>query len=131
MGSGLQQTLTPAMMESMGAKGLTRQQIGAFFGITGQGVGKILKKNKELDFAYECGLAQGIDKAAGKLMELIEEKNLVAIIFFLKCHAKWVEQQYVKEKEVIDIPQVRIFLPANNRDSFGETINGEIEQTAP
>ncbi len=125
-GAGLFGTMKIENMEAMAEKGMTRQQIGAYYGVTGQRIGQLIKEHPELEEAFDRGLSKGIEKVTNKLWELIEEKNIVAILFFLKCHGKWIEQQYVKEKEVDDSPRVTIFLPENNRDIIqGEVITDE------
>jgi hypothetical protein len=128
--TGLIETLDLDHIKAMAAQGMSRQQIGSFYGVTGQWIGKLVKKHPELEEAFNAGLAQGINRASNKLMELIESGNIVAILFYLKCQAGWVEQQYVKEKlDESNIPRVQIFIPDNQRDGLlVETVDSEIEQ---
>lgn len=127
--TGLIETLDLEHIKAMAAQGMSRQQIGSFYGVSGQWVGKLIKKHPELEEAFNAGLAQGINRASNKLMELIEAGNIVAILFYLKCQAGWMEQQYVKEKvDQSTIPKVRIFIPDNQRDDlFTETVDSETE----
>ena len=127
--TGLIETLDLEALKQMAAQGMSRQQIGSYYGVTGQWIGKLIKKHPELEEAFNAGLAQGINRASNKLMELIEAGNIVAILFYLKCQAGWMEQQYVKEKlDESTLPKVRIFLPHNGRDDvFTETVDSETE----
>ena len=106
-------------VKQMASQGMSRGQIGAYFGITGQRVGQLIKENPDLEEAFESGLAVGINRASNKLMELIDAGNIVAILFFLKCQGKWMEQQYVKEKlDESTLPKVNIYIPHNSRDDL-------------
>lgn len=115
-GCGIQQTMTLQEISAMAQGGMNRQQIADYYGISVRRLNQIFKERSDLLQAFNTGLAAGIRFATGKLMELIDEKNVVSILFFLKCRAQWVEQQYIREKEEKNIPQVRIFLPHNKRD---------------
>ena len=127
--TGLIETLDLDHIKAMASQGMSRQQIGSFYGVTGQWIGKLVKKHPELEEAFNAGLAIGINRASNKLMELIDAGNIVAILFYLKCQAGWMEQQYVKEKpDESNIPRVRIFIPDNQRDGLlVETVDSEIE----
>ena len=127
--TGLIETLDLDHIKAMASQGMSRQQIGSYYGVTGQWIGKLVKKHPELEKAFNAGLAIGINRASNKLMELIDAGNIVAILFYLKCQAGWMEQQYVKEKpDESNIPRVRIFIPDNQRDGLlVETVDSEIE----
>ena len=120
-------------VKQMASQGMSRGQIGAYFGITGQRVGQLIKENPDLEEAFESGLAVGINRASNKLMELIEAGNIVAILFYLKCQAGWMEQQYVKDKvDESTLPKVMIYLPDNQRDGLlTETVDSETEPDEP
>lgn len=106
-------------VRKMAEQGMSRGQIGSFFGITGQRIGQLIKENPDLEEAFESGLAQGINRASNKLMELIDAGNIVAILFYLKCHGRWIEEQYrQKEVDKSTIPTVRIYIPDNQRDGL-------------
>lgn len=129
--TGLIETLDLEAIKAMAAQGMSRQQIGSYYGVTGQWIGKLVKKHPELEKAFNAGLAIGINRASNKLMELIDAGNVVAILFYLKCQAGWMEQQYrhVKEKpDESNIPRVQIFIPDNQRDGLlVETVDSETE----
>lgn len=60
------------------------------------------------------------DKVEGKLMELIEQGNVTAILFYLKCQCK--NRGYVERTDVVAVsvgespePSVVIYIPDNGR----------------
>jgi len=116
-GCGLFSTMKIEHVERMAENGMSRAQIGDYFGVTGQRIGQLIKEHPELDEAFSRGLSKGIEKASNKLMELIEGGNLIATIFYLKAQAKWREAQYDKpEEDTSNAPKITIFLPENGRD---------------
>jgi hypothetical protein len=121
-GAGLFNTLNLKHIEKMAENGMSRQQIGDYYGCTGSNIGQLIKKHPDLDECFSRGLSKGIEKATNKLMELIEEKNLIAILFYLKTQGKWKEAQYDREPVNDNQPKVMIYLPDNGRD---KVIEGE------
>lgn len=128
-GAGLFNSLNLKHIEKMAEAGMSRAQIGDYYGVTGQRIGQLIREHPELDEAFSRGLSKGIEKASGKLMELIESGNLIATIFYLKAQAGWKEAQYVKEPvDLSNVPKVQIILPDNSRQAvFSENLDSEIE----
>lgn len=128
-GAGLFNSLNVAHVERMAEAGMTRAQIGDYYGVTGQRIGQLIREHPELDAAFSRGLSKGIEKASSKLMEMIEGGNLIATIFYLKAQAGWKEAQYVKEPiDLSNAPRVQILLPDNGRTVvFSENMDDEIE----
>ena len=116
-GCGTQKTMTPELLSEMAAGGMNRQQAADYFGITVRRFNQILKQREDLLSAFSGGVAEGIKMATDSLMERIKEGNIVAILFYLKARAGWVEEQYRKEKPDENTPKVMIWLPDNQRDS--------------
>jgi len=101
----------------MAAGGMNRQQVADYFGITVRRLNQIFKEREDLLSAFNTGIAEGIKTATDALMDKIRSGDTVPILFYLKCRAGWVEQQYIKEKPDMDnIPRVNVYLPSNNRD---------------
>ncbi len=97
-GSGLRNVLTPEMVQTYAAKGMTLREIGLMYGYSGQRVGQLIGADAELKEAWETGNAELCDTLTSALMRLVEKDNLVAIIFALKARCGWVEQQYLINK---------------------------------
>ncbi len=127
-GAGLFNSLNVAHVERMAEAGMSRQQIGNYYGVTGQRIGQLIREHPELDEAFSRGLSKGIEKASNKLMELIENGNLIATIFYLKAQAGWKEAQYVKDiPDLSNAPRVQIYIPDNSRQVFSENMDSETE----
>jgi predicted transcriptional regulator len=79
--------------ECLAERGLTQQQIADSLGI---GLSTLYdKKNEFEDFAeaIKRGQAKGIAHVSNNLMKNIENGNVTAQIFFLKCRAGWKETE--------------------------------------
>lgn len=101
-------------IERMAAMGMTMRQIADFYCVPASYLQKRRKMSEKLDRALASGKARGVDRVTTKLMELIDEGNLIATLFYLKCQAGWREADKLpKEKEEKD--QVQIYLPDNRR----------------
>lgn len=70
---------------------LTQEQIADFLGMSRRSFANKLKSDKTLFAHYKKGKAKAIAKASGKLMKMVHDGNLTAIIFFLKTQAGWRE----------------------------------------
>ena len=119
-GSGVMQTMKMNVeaLSTMASQGMTRKQCADFYGITPQRFNQILGKEPDLLAAFDSGLAQGIQVATKALMDRVKNGDLIAILFFLKCRAGFVEEQYLlkNREDKNDLPRVQIFLPDNSRD---------------
>ncbi|OGW36957.1 MAG: hypothetical protein A2Y97_10150 [Nitrospirae bacterium RBG_13_39_12] len=97
-------------------KGLTEEQIiqaleakagfiseaAKALNVTYEAIRKRVAKNKRLQQAFDQIKERKLDFAESKLMKQIEEGNLGAICFFLKCQGKrrgWVERQEMSGPE--------------------------------
>lgn len=77
--------------ESYAARGLNQQQIADALGI---GISTLMDKKKEYeDFseAIKRGKAKGIAHVANNLLKNVDNGNVTAQIFYLKCQAQWKE----------------------------------------
>ena len=103
-------------VRQMAEQGMSRQQIGAYYGVSGRRIGQLIQENPDFAIAFEKGLAKGIEKASKSLMRLIEEGNVIATLFYLKSQAGWIEAQHRQKEVVADIPKIQVFIPDNGRD---------------
>ncbi len=117
---GLANQLTPATVEALARKGLTMEEIGRYANCTSQNVSYALRTTPELKEAWNRGMLELQELTTSKLVELIEEKNLIAILFTLKCRFGWRE---TGPANIDDAPKIRIYLPSNNRET--QIIDGE------
>lgn len=71
------------------AKDLTIEQIADYFGIGSSTFYRIKQKDPRVSMAYKKGRTIGIKHVASKLMVLIDQGDITAIIFYLKTQAGW------------------------------------------
>lgn len=79
-------------IENLAKKGVPVRQICKALGVSDTTYYRERKINPRIQDAWDKGRAQGTATVVGKLWELILEKNLSAIIFWLKTQAGWKEQ---------------------------------------
>lgn len=89
----------PEKVESLAARGLTLQQIAHCLGISYQTLNEASKEYVEFAEAIKRGKDKGISIVANSLFEAAKKGNVTAMIFFLKCSAKWKEAKEEKEGE--------------------------------
>ena len=114
-GCGLAEMINADDLEAMASCGMTPAQVADFYGCSRQNLVNIMKQNPHLKHAFDSGLQKVMIKAVRVLMNKLDKDDTLAAMFFLKCRCGWVEEANRKEREIKDIPQVRIFLPHNDR----------------
>lgn len=86
-------------VENMGALGMTSEQIADCLGIgTSTFYNKLNEYGEFLD-AVKRGKAKGIRLVTSKLVENVQNANVTAQIFYLKCQAKWKEEKDLENNE--------------------------------
>lgn len=94
--------ITPEMIEKaekLAARGLNLEQIAHSLGI---GYSTIYEKKRdvpELADAIKRGAAKGIATIANSLFENAKAGNTTAQIFYLKCRAKWREEDTINNND--------------------------------
>jgi hypothetical protein len=80
-------------VENLAGKGLSLQQIAAALGIAPSTLYKRKKDFSEFSEALEKGAAKGISIVANALWQAaVADRNVTAMIFFLKCRGGWRER---------------------------------------
>lgn len=79
-------------IKELSGLGLTRVQIAHYFEISHTTLNKLRKIDKRVGIALKKGKSDTIAHVTGKLMEHINNGNLIAIMFYLKTRAKWREK---------------------------------------
>lgn len=85
-------------IEDLSALGLTQGQIAERLGVSRQLISEKKKQIPDLSDIIKKGRARGVEQATSKLQELIAEKDLGAIAFYLKARGGWSDR--VSEKEL-------------------------------
>ena len=80
--------------------GLTQAQIAENFGICPETLSRKKNEFDQLDQAIKKGRFRGVIHVTNKLRKQIDAGDIVAIMFYLKCRAGWVESaQELLERE--------------------------------
>ena len=90
-------------IQNMAGLGLTIEQIAHYYGITPMTLYRMKRKDKEIDVRLRKGKSSAIVTVSGRLMKLINDDNLGAIIFYLKTQAGWKENKNPVENDSDDI----------------------------
>lgn len=78
-------------VRKLAAQGCYERDIAACIGVSPSYLPELKRKHPNIAEAIEIGTSFGIAKVTGKLMEAIEERNMTAIIWYLKAKAGWRE----------------------------------------
>ena len=82
-----------AKAEAYASRGLTIEQIALALDLGESTLYEKLNKYSDLSDAIKRGKATGIAHVADKLLTNVDNGNVTAQIFYLKCQAKWKEAQ--------------------------------------
>ena len=113
-----------ALVEQLSSNGATFEQIALSLGISVDTLARRRKDSADVAEAIKKGKAKGSIFVMSKLMELISEKNLGAIIFYLKTQCDWKETN-VNEVTGKNGGPVEI---KDNKDLSGEELKKELEK---
>ena len=86
--------ITPEVLEKvekLASQGMTKRQIAHCLGICEGTLYSKIKQNDEFLKALKRGKAKGIALVTEELQNLVAERNITGIIFYLKCQAGWKE----------------------------------------
>ncbi len=115
-GCGVAKIVDVRTLESMAVAGMTPAQIASYYGLTRQGMVKVIENNPELHDAFHRGKDHITVKAINGLVKKIDEGDMFAIVYYLNNRCGWKEAKYEKEKPDVDAPRVTIYIPDNGRD---------------
>ena len=79
-------------------QGMTLEQIADYFGISYQTLNERKKEIPDFADAFKRGKGQANAYVTGKLMNHIENGNLTAAIFYMKCQMGWKEAQVLEHQ---------------------------------
>jgi|TARA_R110000744_G_scaffold247365_1_gene363876 hypothetical protein len=85
---------------------LTKGQIADYFDISEKTLREVEKRQPEVSTAYKKGRCKQIANMGSNLVQLAEDGNVTANIFYLKTQGGWKEA----EAEVQEIPPINIIL---------------------
>lgn len=82
-------------VESLAARGMEEQDIALCLGINPSTLSHSKAQLEQLAQAIKRGKAKGIAKVTAALLKNVDIGNVTAQIFYLKCQAKWRDQEYI------------------------------------
>lgn len=93
------QNIDLKIVETLGSKGFTLAQVGAYMGYAHEGhfLYKVCRDHPEIKVALEKGRLKRCERISDALVDAaIEEKNVTAMIFWLKAQAGWSDKAEIK-----------------------------------
>ena len=123
--------LTPDAVRSYAAKGMNLSEIGYFHGCSKVNICVAIKEDPDLQQAWNEGISEAIEKATNCLMRNIENDNVIAAMFLLKCkhltgERGWLEEQHKQRiTDAESAQRVTVYIPHNGRDPIPDDIVSE------
>lgn len=99
-------------IERCAGLGLTLDDISHIISVSPKTLDRRLKDDETVRSHYEKGRAIAKMRVTERLHELIENGEISAIFFYLKCQCGWREKQEIQAE--ITTPTVQIYLPKKN-----------------
>jgi len=121
--TGLRGVINADIVREFASNGIGFEVIGFLCGCTRQNIYNVLRRDEDLMQAWSEGIACYIARCSYNVADNVDDGNLLASMFGLKCvhlpnEKGWIEQQYREKTVDIDsLPKVTIFLPENHRNS--------------
>lgn len=107
-------------VEALAGRGLNQRQICDALGISEDTFTRRKKDSADFAESFKKGKAQSIAYVAGKLQKKIEDGDLAAIIFWLKCQAGWSEKQVLDVTTREEVPEGATALYAKIKAAYAK-----------
>jgi len=114
-------SIDPEVIFRMATLGLDQAAIAGYWGISKSKFIELCEEYPDLEEVRLMGMTAGIANAAQRLEEMVNEKQMVPVLFRLKIGG-FVEAEKLigKQNNQENAARVQIFLPENNRDNLDE-----------
>lgn len=111
----------PEVIYRMATLGLDRKMIGGYYGLSQIKFNELCEEYPIIEEVFLMGMTAGVLKVAQRLEEMVDEKQLVPVIFRLKSGG-FIEADKLIGKQNNESTQakVNIYLPDNGRDFVEE-----------
>lgn len=111
----------PEVVYRMATLGMDRKMVAGYWGISKDKFSELCDEYPIIEEVFLMGMTAGITRAAQKLEEMVDEKQLVPVLFRLKVGG-FVEAEKLigKQNNENNVQKVNIFLPDNGRDNPDE-----------
>jgi len=114
-------SIDPEVIFRMATLGLDQASIAGYWGISKSKFIELCEEYPDLEEVRLMGMTAGIANAAQRLEEMVNEKQMVPVLFRLKIGG-FVEAEKLigKQNNQENVAKVQIFLPENGRDNLDE-----------
>ncbi len=110
--------IDPEVVFRMATLGLDRGMVAGYWGISKAKFAELCEEYPQIEEIYLMGMTAGITRAAQVLEEMVNEKQMIPVLFRLKIGGfVEAEKRLGKESNEDNVAKVQIFLPDNNRDN--------------
>lgn len=107
----------PEVIYRMATLGLDRKMIGGYYGLSPAKFNELCEEYPIIEEVFLMGMTAGVLKAAQRLEEMVDEKQLVPVIFRLKTGGFIEADKLVgKQRDESTQAKVNIYLPDNGRE---------------
>ena len=124
-----------SIVERLGTKGFTLEQVGKYFGLSDKHFRfRVCKNNPSIPIALERGRLKRVEKVVDALYDsAIEDHNVQAQIFYLKAQAGWSDKQEIKLetaennglKEMTEQQLFELLAKLKGKESDGSALEGD------
>lgn len=113
--------IDPEVIFRMATLGMDQAQIAGYWGLTKHKFLELCEDYPDLEEVRLMGMTAGIANAAQRLEEMVNEKQMVPVLFRLKIGG-FVEAEKLigKQNNQDNAARVQIFLPENGRDNLDD-----------
>lgn len=107
----------PEVVYRMATLGLDRKMVAGYYGMNAAKFNDLCEEYPIIEEVFLMGATAGVLKAAQRLEEMVDEKQLVPVIFRLKTGGFVEADKLVgKKQDETTFAKVQLFLPDNGRD---------------
>ena len=109
--------IDPEVVFRLATLGLSREQIAGYWGLNKVRFSQLCEEYPFIDEVFLMGTTAGVTRAAQVLEELVNDKQMVPVIFRLKT-AGFIEADKLigRQSSADEAPRVQVFLPDNGRE---------------
>lgn len=114
--------IDPEIVYQLASFGLDRNMVAGFWGMSRAKWNEAVEDYPFLEEVFLMGATAGLAKTAQKLRDLIDDGQLVPILFRMKIGGCIEAEKLIgKQQDTDSAPRVQVFLPSNGRDDVIES----------
>ena len=107
----------PEVVYRLATLGMDRGMIAGYWGITKSKFAELCEEYSIIDEVFLMGMTAGLTKTAQKLEELVDDGQMIPVLFRLKIGGFIEAEKLIgKQSDETSVAKVQIYLPSNGRD---------------